>query len=142
MNKNKLTIDKKINTAMADYKKLTVYKKAFELAMEIFELSKKLPKEERYSLTDQVRRSSRSVCSTIAEAYRKRQYPAYFISKISDADMENSETQVWLDFALSCVYISRDEQFTLISKTDEIGKLLNHMIANPEKYQVKKMVTI
>jgi four helix bundle protein len=123
---------------MADYNKLTVYKKAFELAMEIFELTKNFPKEERYSLTDQIRRSSRSVCASIAEAYRKRQYPAHFISKISDADMENSETQVWLDFALSCEYLNSEDIINSKLKTDEIGKLLFHMISYPEKYQVKK----
>lgn len=85
-----------------NYKDLTVFKKAFELAMLIFEESKKFPKEERYSLTDQIRRSSCSVCSNIAEGYRKRQYPAHFTSKMSDADMENSETQTWLLFALTC----------------------------------------
>jgi four helix bundle protein len=123
---------------MADYNKLTVYKKAFGLAMEIFDLTKNFPKEERYSLTDQIRRSSRSVCANIAEAYRKRQYPAHFISKISDADMENSETQVWLDFALSCKYLNTENMVTAKFKTDEIGKLLFHMISYPEKYQVKK----
>ena len=123
---------------MADYNKLTVYKKAFGLAMEIFDLTKNFPKEERYSLTDQIRRSSRSVCANIAEAYRKRQYQAHFISKISDADMENSETQVWLDFALSCKYLNTENMVTAKFKTDEIGKLLFHMISYPEKYQVKK----
>lgn len=80
-----------------DFKDLTVYKKAFKLAMEIFQISKIFPKEEIYSLTGQIRRSSRGVCSAIAEAYRKRQYQDYFVSKVSDADMENSETQVcWI----------------------------------------------
>jgi len=81
------------------YKDLIVYKKAFRMAMEIFRISKSFPAEEKYSLTDQVRRSSRSVCSNLAESYRKRQYKAHFQSKISDADMENSETEVWIDFA-------------------------------------------
>jgi four helix bundle protein len=102
---------------MADYNKLTVYKKAFELAMEVFDLSKSFPKEERYSLTDQMRRSSRSVCANIAEAYRKRQYPAHFVSKISDADMENSETQVSLDFALNCKYLN--SEITQIAKSTD-----------------------
>ena len=92
-----------------DFKDLTVYKKAFSLAMEIFEISKKFPKEETYSLTDQIRRCSRSVCANIGEGYRKRRYPAHFISKISDADMENTETQVWLDFALACKYIDQEK---------------------------------
>ena len=84
------------------------YQKSFELAMEIFETSKIFPTDEKYSLTDQVRRSSRSVSANIAEAYRKRQYPAHFKSKLSDADMENSETQVWLDFALKCGYLKTE----------------------------------
>ena len=88
------------------FKQLTVYKKAYNLAMEIFEESKKFPSEEKYSLTSQIRRSSRSVCSSIAEGYRKRNYEAHFVSKATDADMENSETLVWTDFSLSCKYIS------------------------------------
>lgn len=85
-----------------DFRDLIVYRKAFRLAMDIFELSKQSPKEEQYSLTDQIRRSSRSVCSSLAEGYRKRQYPKHFIAKISDARMENAETTVWLDFTLAC----------------------------------------
>lgn len=120
------------------FRDLTVYKKSFELAMEIFEISKKFPKEETYSLTDQIRHSSRSVCSSAAEAYRKRKYEAYFISKVSEADMENSETQVWLDFALKCEYIDKTTFKELLSKSEEIGKLLNHMIKNPDKYLTLK----
>lgn len=116
------------------FKDLTVYRKAFELAMLIFEISKNFPKEERYSLTDQIRRSSRSVCSSIAEAYRKRRYEAHFISKTSDADMENSETQVWIDFAFNCKYIDKLTLEDLIKKSKEVGRLLNHMIENPESY--------
>lgn len=116
------------------FRDLTVYKKAFALAMEIFEISKRFPSEEKFSLTDQIRRSSRSVCSCVAEAYRKRNYPAYFISKSSDADMENSETRVWLDFALACKYVSEETRNDLEAKSIEVGKLLNHMIENPEKY--------
>lgn len=117
------------------FKDLSVYQKAFSLAMTIYEITKSLPKEERYSLTDQIRRSSGSVCSNIAESYRKRLYQAYFSSKVSDADMENSETQVWLDFALECNYINDDTFNNLLSKSKEVGKLLNHMITNPEKYK-------
>lgn len=116
------------------FKDLTVYKKAFDMAMKIYHISKSFPKEETYSLTDQIRRSSRSVASCIAEAYRKRQYEAYFVSKASDADMENSETQVWLDFALACNYINETIKTELDEASIEIGKLLNHMIENPEKY--------
>ncbi len=90
------------------FKKLKVYQIAYELAMEIFQISKNFPKEELYSLTDQIRRSSRSVCSNIAEAYRKRIYPKHFVSKITDADSEVSETMVWIDFSKDCKYISKD----------------------------------
>ena len=117
------------------FRNLKVYKKAFELAMDIFHTSKSFPKEELYSLTTQIRRSSRSVCSNIGEGYRKRLYEAHFISKVSDSDMENTETQVWLDFALACNYISEDLYTENNSRSEEIGKLLNHMIQNPEKYK-------
>lgn len=116
------------------FRDTAVYKKAFALAMEIFEVSKSFPKEEKYSLTDQVRRSSRSVCANLAEAYRKKRYPAHFVSKLTDCDAENSETLVWLDFALACKYISNETHLALLSKCEEVGKLLHHMINNPEKY--------
>lgn len=119
------------------FKDLLAYQKSFELAMEIFHLSKNFPAEEKYSLTDQIRRASRSVCSNLAESYRKRQYEAHFISKVSDADMENSETQVWMDFSHECNYISKETHNKLIEKSEEVGRLLNHMIANPEKYRSK-----
>ncbi|MFN2458990.1 MAG: four helix bundle protein [Chitinophagaceae bacterium] len=117
-----------------NFRDTKVYQKAFSLAMEIFQISKRFPKEETYSLTDQIRRSSRSVCTNIAEAYRKRQYPAHFVSKVSDADMENSETLVWLDFALACKYINQETYGILLLKNEEVGKLLNHMLSNPDKY--------
>ncbi len=120
------------------FRDLTVYRKAFELAMEIFELSKSFPKEERYSLIDQIRRSSRAVCSCLAEAYRKRNYEAYFVSKSSDSDMENSETQAWLDFANACNYIDVEKHKDLIAKSEEVGRMLNHMIENPKKYLRQK----
>ena len=120
--------------AAGTFRDLTVYKKAFALAMDIFRISKKVPAEEKYSLTDQIRRSSRAVCACIGEAYRKRQYKAHFVSKSSDADMENTETRVWLDFLNECGYITQTEYSELDSKAEEIGKLLNHMIENPEKY--------
>ncbi len=116
------------------FKDLNVYKKAFSLAMDIFAISKKFPKEEMYALTGQMRRSSRSICSNLAEGYRKRQYVAHFCSKISDSDMENSETQVWFDFALACQYISEQQYRDLTSRAEEIGRMLNHMINSPEKY--------
>lgn len=120
---------------MGNFKELKAYKQAFELAMDIFEISKSFPKEEIYSLTNQIRRSSRSVVACIAEAYRKRQYEAHFISKISDADMENSETQSWIDFALACNYILSENYGSLINKSESVGRLLNDMIEHPEKYK-------
>ena len=120
-----------------NFKSLTVYKKAFALAIDIFETSKSFPKEELYSLTNQIRKSSRSVCSCIGEAYRKRQYEAHFVSKTSDADMENSETQVWFDFSLACKYISKPIYDNYTVRSIEIGKMLNHMIEHPEKYKRK-----
>jgi four helix bundle protein len=134
-----LTVGKEYQKmANQSFKNLTVYRKAFELAMAIFNVSKKFPKEERYSLTDQIRRSSRSVAVSVAEAYRKRDYEAYFVSKTSDADMENSETQVWLSFALSCEYIINQEFEDLVTRSEEVGRLLHHMIENPEKYLTTK----
>jgi len=121
------------------FKTLLAYQKAFELSMEVFELSKSFPKEETYSLTDQIRRSSRSICTNIAEAYRKRAYQKHFISKLTDADSENSETQVWIDFSNSCSYINIELQQNLTTKSIEVGKLINFMIANPEKFGVKKL---
>jgi four helix bundle protein len=116
------------------FRGLTVYKKAFELAMDIFEITNKFPSEEKYELTDQIRRSSRAVCRAIGEGYRKRQYPKHFSSKMSDSDMENTETQVSLDFAFECKYISQEQYNNLIEKSEEVGRLLNHMVENPEKY--------
>lgn len=120
-----------------DYKELLAFKKGFNLAIEIFQVSKSFPKEEKFSLTDQIRRSSRSVCACIAESYRKRAYTAHFKSKLSDADMENSETSVWLDFALACQYISNEQYQTLIKQSGEVGKLINYMILNPKKFGSK-----
>lgn len=121
------------------FKTLLAYQKAFELSMEVFELSKSFPKEETYSLTDQIRRSSRSICTNIAEAYRKRAYQIHFISKLTDAYSENSETQVWIDFSNSCDYINIELQQNLTTKSIEVGKLINFMIANPDKFGVKKL---
>lgn len=121
-----------------DFKELLAYKKGFDLAMEIFHISKSFPKEEIYSLTDQIRRSSRSVCANISEAYRKRRYPKHFISKLTDADGENSETNTWLDFALACEYIDVDIHEKLVIQNKEIGKLINYMINNPGKFGVNQ----
>ena len=119
------------------HRDLIVYQKAFALAMKIYYVSKKFPKEERYSLTDQIRRSSRSVATCIAEAYRKRIYQAYFVSKISDSDMENSETQVWLDFAFACEYLDQREKEELENDSEEVGRILKSMIKSPEKFLPK-----
>lgn len=119
-----------------DFKKLLAYQKSFDLAMSIFEISKSFPKEEKYSLTDQIRRSSRSVSANISEAYRKRRYPKHFISKLTDADGENSETNTWLDFALACNYINKEDYTKFSNDGIEIGKLINYMINNPAKFGV------
>lgn len=119
------------------FRDLTSYKKAFAVAMEIYEMSKSFPSHERYSLTDQIRRSSRAVAVCIGEAYRKRQYPAHFSSKASDGDMENTETRVWLDFAKACSYITNNTWERLEARTAEVGRLLNHMIENPDLYARK-----
>lgn len=118
------------------FKKLMAYDKGFKLAMEIFEVSKKFPKEETYALTDQIRRSSRAVCANIAEAYRKRKYEKHFISKLTDSDAENSETQVWLSFAEACGYISSSQSKEFEDQSEEIGRLIQFMINNPEKFGV------
>jgi four helix bundle protein len=120
-----------------DFKELLAFQKSFQLAMDIFQLSKSFPKEEKYSLTDQIRRSSRSVSTNIAEAYRKRRYTNHFISKLTDSDAENSETNVWLEFSLKCEYINIETYNDLNNKTIEIGKLINYMINNPDKFGCK-----
>ena len=129
---------------MGSFRDLNVYKKAFDLSMLIFNESKKFPNEEKFGLTPaalakqkSLRRSSRSVCSNVGEGYRKRLYPAHFVSKCSDADMENSETQVWLDFALACEYIEKEQFDEYLKRSEEIGRMIGHMIENPEKYKGK-----
>ena len=119
---------------MSTYKDLLAFKKAFTLAMRIFEISKRFPREETYSLTDQIRRSSRSVCTNFAEAFRRRRYPAHFLSKLADADAENAETDVWLDFASACKYISAAEYEELKFSHGEVGRLVGDIIKNPDKY--------
>lgn len=117
------------------FQDLLAYKKSFALAMKIFSISKSFPKEEKYSLTDQIRRSSRSVSANIAEAYRKRRYPKNFISKLTDSDAENSETQTWLEFALEYVYIEQVHFDEFLKESEEVGKLINYMINNPSKFE-------
>ena len=121
------------------YQDLLAYKKGFEIAMEIFEVSKLFPKEETYSLTDQIRRSSRSVCANIAESYRKRVYPKNFLSKLTDAEAENSETQVWLDFSLACGYLEEIKYNELTALNTEVGKLIYYMMNNPDKFGSSKI---
>jgi four helix bundle protein len=115
-------------------KELTVYKKAYELAMRIFEVSKRFPKEEQYALTGQIRRSSRSVSMCLREAWAKRRYPAHFVSKLTDCDGENSETDTSLDFAKACGYITDAEHQDLTSQCIEVGKMLGSMIDNPDPF--------
>jgi len=105
--------------------------------MEIFNVSKSFPKEEVYSLTDQIRRSSRSVCANIGEGYRKRIYPKHFVTKISDADGECTETLIWLDFAKDCGYIPEDIYKKLYKEYEEVGRMLGGMVKHPEKFLPK-----
>jgi four helix bundle protein len=125
-----------VGTKIRTHRDLEVYQKAFDAAMQIFELSRSFPKEETYSLTDQIRRSSRSVCSNLAEAWRKRRYEAAFISKLSDSESEAAETQVWLEFAVKCNYVKRDEAAALYHTYDEILGTLVGMINHPETWVI------
>jgi four helix bundle protein len=119
---------------MSGHKDLRVFQSAYHLAMEIFHLSKSFPPEEKYSLTDQIRRSSRSVAVNIAEGYRKRQYPKMFVNKLSDSDGEATETQVWLNFAKDCGYISIETHQKLTNDYENVGRMLGNMILHPEKF--------
>ena len=113
---------------VADYKELRVYNLAYNSAMEIFRLSRNWPSEERFSLIDQIRRSSRSVCTNIAEAWRKRRYEAAFVSKLSDSDTEAAETEVHLSFAFDCGYLPRDKKVNLQDDYDHICRQLTNMM--------------
>ena len=119
-------------------KDLSVYKRAYQLAMDIFQISKRWPSEERYALTDQVRRSSRSVCSNLREAWAKRLYPAHFVSKLTDADGENAETSTWLDFARDSGYLSTEDYMRLAQESQEVGAMLGSMIHKPEPFLLRK----
>ncbi len=121
------------------YKDLKVYQKAYKAAMEIYSETKKFPKEEIYSLTDQIRRSSRSVCTNIGEGYRKRIYPKHFVSKLSDSDGECAETMIHLDFAKDCGYIKEEKYKELIEEYLQIGKMLGSMMVSPEKFTPKNI---
>ena len=121
----------KIETA----KELDVYKAGFQLAMEIFELTKTFPSEEKYALTSQIRRSSRSICLNLREAWAKRRYDAHFISKLTDCDGENNETDSSLDFACACGYMSKERHEQLTARCAEIGRMLGAMMKKAESFR-------
>ncbi len=116
------------------FRDLKVYRMAYGLALRIFEVSKSFPAEERFELTSQIRRSSRSVAANIAEGYRKRRYPNLFVLKMTEADGEATETQVWLDMARDCGYLPSDQHAEMLLACEEIGKMLGGMIAHPERF--------
>ncbi len=123
-----------MSSKILSHHQLQVYQKAFDVAMRIFELSKTFPKEETFSLTDQIRRASRSVCANIAEAWRKRRYAKAFISKLSDAESEAAETQVWLEFAVGCGYMARETARVLCVACEEVLRMLFTMSNHPEQW--------
>ena len=125
--------------AAKDFRELRVYQFAFESAVRIYELTKEFPAEERYSLSDQIRSSSRSVCANIAEAWRKRRYPKSFVSKLSDADAEAAETQVWLDFAAHFGYLSGELYDQLVDRYDHTCSQLSIMMSQPQKWAPRKV---
>jgi four helix bundle protein len=120
------------------FRQLDVYRLAMESAMQVFELTKRFPREERYSLIDQIRRSSRSVCANLAEAWRKRRYPKAFVSKLSDAEAEAAETQVWLEFAKNCGYLPPDLMKELDQAYDHIQGKLVRMLTHPEQWTIRR----
>jgi len=124
----------KINSA----KELEVYQLAYELAMEIYHLSKAFPSEEKFALTGQIRRSSRSVSMNLREAWSKRRYEAHFVSKLTDCDGENAETDTSLDFAKDCGFISAEQHGVLVAKNRSIGRMLGAMINNPTPFLIDK----
>src|SRR3972149_2875689 len=124
-----------------NHRELRVYQLAFESAAQIHEITKSFPPEERYSLTDQIRRSSRSVCANVAEAWRKRRYPKNFVSKLSDADSEAAETQVWLDFSLHFGYLSVEIYEELVDRYNHTCSQLSLMMEEPEKWMPRKTAT-
>ena len=120
--------------AVQSAKELTVYKKGYALAMRVFQVTKRLPVEERFARTGQIRRSSRSVCNNLREAWAKRRYPPHFASKLTDCDGENSETDTSLDVARDCGYITEAEHRELTAQSAEVGKMLGSMINNPDPF--------
>ena len=123
-----------VGEKIESFRELNVYKLAFELQQEVFALTRRFPNEELYSLSNQMRRASRSVGANIAEAWQKRRYPAHFVSKLSDADGEQAEMQHWMDTALSCEYISEEEHRQLLDRCKDIGKMLGKMMKEPRKW--------
>jgi four helix bundle protein len=123
-----------MNERVLRHQDLEVYKKGFDAAMQIFEISKSFPKEETYSLTNQIRRSSRSVCANLAEAWRKRRYEAAFISKLNDSEAESAETQTWIEFAVRCKYLNTELGRTLFKDYDEIISMLVAMINRSDQW--------
>jgi four helix bundle protein len=131
-----LTAKTKTMEKIKTHRELKVYQSAFKAAMTIFDLSKEFPKEEVYSLTDQIRRSSRSVCANTAEAFRRRKYPKSFSNKLNESEAEAAETQNWLDFALSCGYITREDHKELDKEYENIIGMLVSMQKYPEKWKI------
>jgi four helix bundle protein len=129
-----MVIVKEEDMGVKSAKELAVYIKAYELSMRIFEVSKHFPQEEKYALTGQMRRSSRSVCMNLREAWAKRRYPPHFVCKLTDCDGENSETDTSLDFAKDCGYISESQHVALTTQGAEVGKMLGWMIQHPESF--------
>lgn len=115
-------------------KELRVYKKSYELAMRVFEVSRRFPLEERFALTNQIRRSSRSVCNTLREAWAKRRYPSHFVSKLTDCGGENNETDTSLDFAKDCGCITEMVHRELTAQNAEVGRMLGSMLKNPDPF--------
>lgn len=128
-----------MKNSIRSFKDLDVYKNSIGAAMQIYELTKDFPVEEKYSMVDQVRRSSRSVCANIAEAWRKRRYKAAFVAKMNDAESEAAETQVWLDFANRCRYLTDDDQTKLDNKYDHIIAQIVRMIQNSDNWIIKNL---
>lgn len=123
-----------MDNRIMSFRELQVYQMAFELQQDLFEISKAFPAEERYSLADQIRRSSRSIGANLAEAWQKRRYAAHFVSKLTDADGEGAETQHWIDTSLACCYLTAEEHELAVAKCSRIGQMLGSMMASPERF--------
>lgn len=129
-----MKVKEEFSNYAGNVRELNVYRKAFDTAMEIFELSKEFPKEERYSLTDQIRRSSRSICANLSEAWRKRKYKAVFVNKLTDCTQEAAETQTWLEFALRCKYITKEVFEKLDEQYEHVFAMLITMERKSESF--------